>query len=115
MNTDACKPVGEGADAPNVRMDGKMTAPWMPPLPPADNAVEEIDCGPSPDIPGGRLVDYVGAYTADEMRQAQADAARAALEQAAKVCDEFQRQHGDDDNHGAFLALRIRALAKEIT
>lgn len=41
-------------------------------------------------------------------------ALEAALEQAARICDEFQRQHGDSDNHGAFLALRIRALAREV-
>lgn len=71
-----------------------MSADWMPPL-------------PEPDV--------IVHYTADKMRQAQADAARAALGQAALLCDEFQRQHGDSDNHGKVIALRIRALTREIT
>lgn len=100
-----------------------MTAPWMPPLPePAayrwQSTVGGWAYGQRRDInPHAFAGKYAieKLYTADQTRARDAEVARAALEQAAKVCDEFQRQHGDSDNHGAFLALRIRALAKEIT
>lgn len=89
---------------------------WMPPL-------------PEPDV--------IVHYTADQMRQAQADAARAALEQAARVCkaaenelwavykgksdsDTARRGAGSQYVEGAsdqcaVLADAIRTLAKEIT
>lgn len=87
-----------------------MTAPWMPPLP------------STPWVLHMHAQKYEPAWTStqngyedDDMRAYGQACARAALEQAALLCDEFQRQHGDSDNHGAFLALRIRAITKEIT
>lgn len=56
-----------------------MTAPWMPPLPEPDIAsLQKID----------NMLGYAAtlSYSTAHMRRAQADAARAALEQAAKVC-----------------------------
>lgn len=73
-----------------------MTAPWMPPLPLVDLSRDNL---------------Y--GYTADQMRQAQADAARAALEQAAKVCDRVNNY--DNPMTATDCANAIRALAKEVT
>lgn len=99
-----------------------MTAPKLPPLPRA--AIDEHN------LQGGRLL-----YTADQMRQAQADAARAALEQAARWvrnrADAYDAEHGTTDPATgtreypgtgdeymmelAEIEDGIRALAKEIT
>jgi len=87
-----------------------MTAPWMPPL---------------PHHPEPRTMRWTELEIAS-IRKAQADAARAALEQAAKVCDEKARRNfpwgseNSDIYHAQadwaeHCADAIRALAREVT
>lgn len=83
-----------------------MTAPWMPPLPRQQSL--PIDYGRFAAQPG-----MCFGYTTDQMRQAQADAARAALEEAARVCDSVNNY--DNPMTATDCADAIRALAKEIT
>ena len=82
-----------------------MTAPWMPPL---------------PHHPEPRIMRW--AWTELEeaaIRKAQADAARAALEQAAKVVEPSNADRPDDWTEyartRAECADAIRALAKGVT
>lgn len=88
-----------------------MTAPWMPPLPEPFGVMEYHR-------PIG-VIGRLAGYTADQMRRAQADAARAALEAAAKVCEPSNADRPDDWTEyartRAECAGYIRALAKEIT
>ena len=89
-----------------------MSADWMPPLPRA--AIDEHN------LQGGRVLD-----TAAQMRRAQADAARAALEAAATKCESIYRKwNAGSENADRYrvqdetvdaCAHFIRALAKEVT
>ena len=105
-----------------------MTAPWMPPLPepPAfyryqfSSFYGDVWRSDHREWNGHTPKATEGLYTADQMRRAQADAARAALEQAAKVCaDEAPKWKYPRYDYATAAALhcerRIRALAKEIT
>ena len=103
-------------------------ADWMPPLPLPDIAsLQKID----------NMLGYSAtlSYSTAQMRQAQADAARAALEQAARWvrnrADAYDAEHGTTDPATgtreypgtgdeymmelAEIEDGIRALAKEIT
>ena len=89
-----------------------MTAPWMPPLPTSRFSVWVSSVN-------ALQKELVPHYSADQMRQAQADAARAALEAAAKVCEPSNADRPDDWTEyartRAECAGYIRALAKEVT
>lgn len=63
---------------------------WMPPLPEPNGYMRETP-----------------VWAEDELRQAQADAARAALEQVVNMCDEYLTAEG--------VRCAVRELAKEIT
>lgn len=82
-----------------------MTAPWMPPLP-----------EPTTRIPAVHTTQRdKNLYAADKMRQAMADAARAALEQAAKVCQNERFVYSDEEwRIRCELADAIRALARDV-
>lgn len=105
-----------------------MTAPWMPPLPepPAfyryqfSSFYGDVWRSDHREWNGHTPKATEGLYTADQMRRAQADAARAALEQAAKVCERQVElagygERGNVASVAAHCAGSIRALAKEIT
>lgn len=97
-----------------------MTAPWMPPLPQpvaqrVPNARGRHDYWDFGETYSAEL-DPESLCTADQMRQAQADAARAALEQAAKVSQNERFVYSDEEwRIRCELADAIRELAKEIT
>lgn len=123
-----------------------MTAPWMPPLP--DGGPARFRCescegsgrdghmmyqgefqppedGPCPDCDGRGWHLEKNAVDADQMRRAQADAARAALEAAATKCESIYRKwNAGSENADRYrvqdetvdaCAHFIRALAKEVT
>lgn len=82
-----------------------MTAPWMPPLP------EPMAWSEGSSI-------RITNYTADQMRQAQADAARAALEQAAAAMrNELVSATTDQTirDSARWFATWLEMKAKEIT
>ena len=100
-----------------------MTALWMPPLPEPLGELHYFSHQ-------GHL--FARTTNSAQLRQVQADAARAALEQAKKVCDDEarireeagQKHPEESDSRGrCFAAARaaincvkgIDALAKEIT
>jgi hypothetical protein len=77
----------------------------MTELPEPDGEIE-VDCGPYPDGLG-RLVEYVDGYTADTVRKLIAQSRDSALEEAAKVCDQWNA------TPGSRLATEIRSLKEK--
>jgi len=78
-----------------------MTAPWMPPLPEPDGYMR-----------------HTPVWAEDSMRQAQADAARAALEQAARrIRHELTSVSASQDVKALaeWYATSLEQMAKEIT
>lgn len=113
-----------------------MTAPWMPPLPERpwsmfctkcmqrrrlDDTTKLQRSKTHPGVAfaacpcGYSAFAEQDPYTADQMRQAQADAARAALEQAAKAAGPEDSYRDEWFSAKADSVAKIRALAKEIT
>lgn len=101
-----------------------MTAPWMPPLPEPNQAERYLcaKCGwygasgsyAHPNDDGatcGHFPQVLGPwFTADQMRRAQADAARAALERAIQACEAEYTIEGIAQR----CADAIRMLAREV-
>ena len=87
-----------------------MTAPWMPPLP---EPVGEIPYR----RPSG-MIGRLAGYAADQMRDYGIACARAALEQAAKVCRNERCVYSDEEwriRCGLADAIAIEQMSKEIT